>query len=107
MALDSIIPVHSELVSDLSLLQERTKLNVGPVETWSRGRRKCWSREPGSPWRLKPRPPCVIGSARPHDQGTLASARVGVQGTKMAARPRGLSPVCHFRTGKKGGPFSQ
>lgn len=39
--------------------------------------------------------------------GTSTSARVEVQGPKMAAWPRGQSPVCHFRTGEKGGPSSQ
>ena len=100
-------PDRGGTVSDLPLLQERTEQNVGPGQTQTRGEGKRRSLEPGSPWRLKPRPSRVIGRAGPHDQGALASARVGALGPKMAARPRGPTPICHFRTGEKGGPQSQ
>lgn len=89
------------------LCRRRRQTKLALARTWSGGEGKRRSPEPGSPWRLKPRPSRAIGPAGPHDPGALASARVGALGPKMAARPRGLTLVCHFRTGEKGGPHSQ
>lgn len=63
------------------------------------------ARGPGGP-EAEATPPRGIGSAEPRDGDASASARVRMQGPKMAARPRGQTRVCHFRAGEKGGTLA-